>query len=134
MQKDTKSRQSDRPKHPDSFGALIWLGRFLLAMSAISLVTAPLTQHLWTWDHFLHGGQDFELAALALFIALGLVLVLSRQCRLRVGSLFASWRLLPNDSGARALTQNPAYCRLSIDPTGPSFDRASTFYSLPLQI
>jgi len=42
---------------------LRWLSRLLLTVAAIELVTMPLTQHLWTWDHFLQGGQDFRTRA-----------------------------------------------------------------------
>jgi len=41
----------------------------------------PLTQYAWTWDHFLHGGGDFESSLLLLVICLGLLLVLRHQCR-----------------------------------------------------
>src|SRR5947208_506603 len=31
----------------------------LLMLIAVSLLTSPFTQGVWTWDRFLHGGQDF---------------------------------------------------------------------------
>ncbi len=71
---------------------LLWMGRILLMLSAVSLGTMPLTQHLWTWDRFLHGGQDFELGALAVLIFLSLILVLCRQSRQCLVSVFARWR------------------------------------------
>jgi hypothetical protein len=73
-------------------GVLLWIGRVLLFLSAMSLGTMPLTQHLWTWDRFLHGGQDFELGELAVLIFLSLVLVLSCQSRQCLVSVFARWR------------------------------------------
>jgi len=46
----------------------------------------PVTQHLWTWDHFLHGGRDFELSMLMILSVLGLVLVLSRNLKQSIDS------------------------------------------------
>jgi len=42
---------------------------------AIELITMPLTQYLWTWDHFLHGGRDFEMNLLmtVTFLCFGLL-------------------------------------------------------------
>lgn len=59
----------------------VWIGRALLILSAVTLITMPLTQHLWTWDHFLHGGQDFELTTLMILDVLCLVLVISLRCK-----------------------------------------------------
>jgi hypothetical protein len=55
------------------------ISRYLLILIALSLLTMPITEHLWTWDRFLKGGQDFELGALLVLSFLCLVLVLSRQ-------------------------------------------------------
>jgi len=68
------------------------LGLLLLALTALSLITMPFTQHLWTWDRFLHGGQDFESGALVILTALNLVLVLAKCCKQNVGRLLALWR------------------------------------------
>jgi hypothetical protein len=62
-----------------------------LILIALSLVTMPITEHLWAWDRFLHGGQDFELGALLVLSFLCLVLVLSRQCQKRVESSLSTW-------------------------------------------
>lgn len=59
---------------------------------AVSLVTMPITEHLWTWDRFLRGGEDFELSALLVLSVLCLVLVLTKQCQQRVqSSLTTGW-------------------------------------------
>ena len=50
-------------------------GRFLLVLAAIELISMPVTQYAWTWDHFLHGGMDFESSLLSLVVWLGLLLV-----------------------------------------------------------
>jgi hypothetical protein len=64
--------------------------RFLLLMTAISLMTAPLTQRIWTWDHFLRGGQDFESSSLMALITLCLVLLLAQYCKQSVKHLLAT--------------------------------------------
>lgn len=58
---------------------LTWAGRHLLILSALSLLTMPITEHYWTWDHFLQTGRDFELGTLLVLMLLCLVLVLSKQ-------------------------------------------------------
>lgn len=58
---------------------LMWAGRYLLILSALSLLTMPITEHYWTWDHFLQTGRDFELGTLLVLMLLCLVLVLSKQ-------------------------------------------------------
>ena len=67
--------------------------RFVLLMTAVSLITAPLTQRIWTWDHFLQSGQDFELGTLAILTTLCLVLLLAHSCKQRDGLLLAAWHL-----------------------------------------
>ena len=54
----------------------------------------PVTQHLWTWDHFLHGGQDFELNTLFILSILCLAQVLLKHGKHCIDSLFAIWNLL----------------------------------------
>jgi hypothetical protein len=72
----------------------MWIGRSLLILTAVSLLTMPVTQHLWIWDHFLHGGQDFELSTLLVLSILCLALVLSKHGKQCIDSLFAIWNLL----------------------------------------
>ncbi|MFY9745803.1 MAG: hypothetical protein WBH45_00705 [Acidobacteriaceae bacterium] len=69
-----------------------WLSRLLLALAAIELVTMPLTQHLWTWDRFFHGGQDFELGLFVIVSCLCLVLLRAQHCRLGIRFLLALQR------------------------------------------
>ncbi|HEY4009501.1 MAG TPA: hypothetical protein VGM11_05075 [Acidobacteriaceae bacterium] len=52
-------------------------GRLLLIINAIVLVLSSFTEHFWTWDRFLRGGQDFELSVLALIAFFCLILVLA---------------------------------------------------------
>ena len=67
----------------------LWIARALLILTAISLITMPVTQHLWTWDCFLHGGRDFELSTLMILSFLGLVLVLSKNLKQCIDSLLS---------------------------------------------
>lgn len=50
-------------------------------LASTVLIALPFTQHLWTWDHFLHGGQDFETSVLLIVTSLCLVLVMVRGCK-----------------------------------------------------
>ena len=66
---------------------------FLLLMTTFSLITAPLTQHIWTWDHFLHGGQDFEFGVLVVLMTLCLGLLLAQHCKQNAELLHATYLL-----------------------------------------
>jgi hypothetical protein len=63
-------------------------GRLLLLINVIVLIASGFTEHLWTWDRFLHGGQDFELSLLALLAFFCLILVLAQHFRRRFSELF----------------------------------------------
>ncbi len=69
---------------------LVVIGQVLLIFTAISLCTMPVTQHLWTWDHFLHGGRDFELGMLMVLSLLSLVLVLAKSCKQCIHALLSA--------------------------------------------
>lgn len=93
----------------------------------------PLTQYFWTWDRFLHGGQDFELGALMVLtnIALGLVLSICRSRRGR--SPFAPSQPLRGKFAARALTGTALRAQLPDCRTWPAPGPAPD-YRIPLQI
>jgi hypothetical protein len=101
---------------------------------AVSLITTPFTQHLWTWDHFLHGGQDFESSTLLILSSLCLALVLVRCCKQGVDEMLACGRI----SFIAPLKRHVVGSR----PSGLFFaageERASSpilsIYNLPLQI
>jgi hypothetical protein len=103
-------------------------------LTAILLVTAPLTQYIWTWDHFLHGGQDYELSTLMVLAFLCLVLVLAQHCKQSMELLFAGRR--QSSFLSRASLAAP------IAPAGPLSTLSSECgaspglveFSLPLQI
>lgn len=134
LDKVTKSRRTDLQSCFETSPAFVWIGRFLLILSAVSLITSPLTQQLWTWDRFLHGGQDFELAVLTMLTFYCLVVVLSNSCRLCVQSLFAPCPLLEGNSDERESAAISLHGTLKIfqseAPAGP----ASRIFSIPLQI
>jgi hypothetical protein len=41
-------------------------GRVLILLTALLLAVTPLTEYLWHFDNFLHGGQDMELGLLSI--------------------------------------------------------------------
>lgn len=81
------------------------LSRLLLALASIVLIALPFTQHLWTWDRFLHGGQDFETTVLLIVTSLCLVLVMVRGCRQWLTLLLAFLARLVDSLCSLALTQ-----------------------------
>lgn len=94
----------------------------------------PLTEHLWTWDRFLSGGQDFEAGTLAVLMALCLVLVFAsyqKQCvhlDCRIGlelSFIFSGRIL---SGTQLSVTIPG------SPGQPVPSPAPWMYNSPIQI
>jgi hypothetical protein len=110
------------------------IGRLLLILIAVSLITMPLTERIWTWDHFLHGGQDFEFTALAILTTLCLVLVLAQHCKQSVDLLVAARHLFS------LICHHFVLARTTRTDTTSTFrnERVSSpvlgMYSLPLQI
>ena len=86
--------------HPDingcarAAGVVAWIGRSLLILCTLTLLLLPISEQLWTWDRFLQGGRDFELETLTVLAFFSLVLVLSKQGKQRVESLFSPWCVL----------------------------------------
>lgn len=110
------------------------LSRFLLLLAAIELITMPLTQQVWTWDHFLHGGQDFEFGLLTIVTCLCLGLLRAQHCRQGIKVLLAVQWVLSRIfrrlewSGMMLAVSVPALrVRHMTDPGPP-------LLSLPLQI
>jgi hypothetical protein len=77
----------------------------------------PITEHIWTWDHYLAGGQDFEFGALVILMTLCLVLLLAWNCRRSVDLYFGIWRLFSFTCGdcilARTFLDQRALCPVS---------------------
>jgi hypothetical protein len=89
------------------------MSRFLLMLTTVVLITSPLTQSIWDWDHFLRGGQDFETGVLLVLITLSLVLLLGQHCKQSVEHLLGACslfsfilddRLLARTSAGEAIT------------------------------
>jgi hypothetical protein len=97
---------------------------------AVSLATMPVTQHLWTWDHFLHGGRDFELGILMVLSLLSLALVLAKASKQCIQAFFC-----PCCSVANTVTHK-ARLLAACSPfrVYSASCPASGFFSLPLQI
>lgn len=110
------------------------IGRLLLVFATISLLTMPLTQHVWTWDHFLHGGQDFESVMLGIVIMLCLAVLLSQLCKQLVDSLFAACRPRTFAFIDHEWTEMPQSGALFIGHMEQLTDAAKTINKLPLKI
>jgi hypothetical protein len=115
--------------------------RLLLILAAVELVTGPLTQQLWTWDHLLHGGQDFESFLLVAVISLCLVLLLAQHkkdhlARLKhpIGQLAAIRRLFRFISPDRELAGRIQDRKRSVLLAERFAARGLSLNFLPLQI
>ena len=69
-------------------------GRFLVRLSFFLLAATPFTERLWTFDRFLHGGQDFEFSLLALILFFCLVILLARYAQHGLSAVLAIRRWL----------------------------------------
>jgi hypothetical protein len=134
LHENAKLPRNDLQACAEATRTLVWFGRFFLILSAVSLISMPLTQHLWTWDHFLHGGQDFELAALMVLTVVCLVLVNSQQCKGCVASMLARWYRVACKSRKRESAEIQLQRAASILRDGSEAGPASGFYNIPLQI
>ncbi|HEV2362736.1 MAG TPA: hypothetical protein VGS12_00910 [Caulobacteraceae bacterium] len=110
------------------------IGRFLLILATISVLTMPLTQDIWTWDHFLRGGQDFETGMLTIVMILCLAVLLSQLCKRHIYLLFTVRRVLAfildrGELPGRSLVE--AYFEFRVEPASGS---AIGRYTLPLRI
>jgi hypothetical protein len=116
--------------------AYTWLVRLLLLLTAVSLITAPVTQLIWTWDHFLRGGLDFEFGALAILTTLLLVLLLARHGKQCAGLLLAAGRLFALARACRGVAETARHGILPASRRGrEQVSRAVLgIDNLPLQI
>lgn len=98
-------------------------GRLLLIINVVVLVLSSFTEHFWTWDRFLRGGQDFELSLLALIAFFCLILVLAAQSRRGVRDRLAhgSGQRMRRDAAALAVPLPPSlFVPTSRRPPGTS--------------
>lgn len=124
LDKDSKSRRACLRANSEITRALLWAGRSLLILSAVSVLTMPLTQYFWTWDRFLRGGEDFELVSFMVLTVLCLVLVLSQHCKRCVDSLLAQSFVVACKFGRRESTAIRLYRALSVFQTEPATGRS----------
>jgi hypothetical protein len=110
------------------------LSRLLLGFAFIELLTMPITQHLWTWDHFLRGGQDFELGLFVIVTCLCLVLLRAQHCRQTIRHLFAFCRVLLPSFQPKDYRIRFASGGIMIPAWDPPLHRSSGAFLLPLQI
>lgn len=113
---------------------LAGIGRALLGVIAISLITMPYTQHIWTWDHFLHGGQDFEFTVLVLLTSLCLVLLLAQHCKQSIARMLANWRHCWIVRRKRTFANSTSCERILVFRRGRGSSPALSLYTFPLQI
>lgn len=111
-----------------------WLSQLLLLLVAVELVTMPITQHLWTWDKFLHGGQDFELGLLMVVICLCFLLLRAQHCRQNLGIMLAMGTLLLLILQARERVRLFQFGQLALQTDDPLLSGPSSFRRLPLLI
>ena len=106
------------------------MGRLLLVLASVVLIALPFTQQAWTWDRFLHGGQDFETTALLILTSLCLVLVMARGSRQVIQLLLTLWsQLLVRRCSA---IMQPS--RISASGVDRGAGPPIATYNLPLQI
>jgi hypothetical protein len=110
------------------------IGRILLFFTAISLCTMPFTQHLWTWDHFLHGGRDFELGMLMVLSLLSLMLVLAESCKQCLHALLSTWHSLRDTFHSSASQEKLLHGTFTLFRVDLTTCRASSLCYLPLLI
>ena len=104
-------------------------GRLLLLLATTVLIAIPFTQHIWTWDHFLRGGHDFETNTLLFLTAMCLVLVLVQICKQCLMLLFISSAWFSPRRSTIALPAQNSSSQGSDIPDNPG-----AAYNLPLQI
>lgn len=94
----------------------------------------PLTQRIWSWDHFLHGGHDFESGMLLILSTLCLAVLLLQVCKRRVDALFAACRLAGLPFSDRTLSRIPPSGACFVLRTEQAARSPIQVYSPPLQI
>jgi hypothetical protein len=113
---------------------LVCAGPYLLMLSALSLLMMPVTEHLWNWDRFLQTGRDFELTTLMVLSFLCLILVLSKQCKQCIESLFSAWCILAFKFIDRVTPGICLYGELKVFRPQPVIGPGTGMCDFPLQI
>lgn len=111
------------------------ISRVLLGLAFLELLTMPITQHFWTWDRFLQGGQDFELGLFVIVTCLCLVLLRVQHCRQTIGRLLTLLRLMALPFRRRIFCFHLAQPGVVAPvPAEPPFHRSAGAFLAPLLI
>ncbi|HUB17778.1 MAG TPA: hypothetical protein VL990_04030 [Acidobacteriaceae bacterium] len=110
------------------------LSRLLLLLIAVELITMPLTQHLWTWDGFLHGGQDFELGLFMIVVCVCLGLLRAQHGRQRISRLLAPCQCLFRALRGRQWSKVMAFRTFASAAGDPAVHRSCGNRTSPLLI
>ena len=121
---------TDRPHLNKLARACTLISFGLLILTALSVLTSPLTQQVWTWDRFLHGGQDFESSLLILLVSFCLLLLLAQHFKQAVDLALAAWSRMARASNGPAV-EGPAVISSGAADSSPPPVRN---YCLPLTI
>jgi len=120
---------TDRPQFKKLARACTGISFGLLILTAVSLVTSPFTQGVWTWDRFLHGGQDFESGVLLVLVSFCLLLVLAQLFKRAIDLALAAYSLSARTCGGPAVLGPGTISRRAGDLSPPARN-----YLLPLTI
>ena len=71
-----KTTSTTRPKRLDMVRFWVTCTRIVLLLTGLLILVMPLTEYLWHFDNFPHGGDDFELGAFSVAIVVCLILVM----------------------------------------------------------
>jgi hypothetical protein len=121
---------TDRPQFKRLTRVCTWVSFGLLILTAASLLISPITQEIWTWDRFLHGGQDFESGILLVLLSLCLVLLLAQHFKRVADLALADWSLKARARNRPAVSRPAPISQFAEDlPPPPARN-----YRLPLTI
>jgi len=125
-----KHTLTDRPQFKKLARACTCISFGLLMLTAASLLISPITQEIWTWDRFLHGGQDFESGVLLGLLSWCLVLLLAQHFKRLADLALAKWSLKARARNRPAMSRPALISHFAEDlPPPPSRN-----YRLPLTI
>jgi hypothetical protein len=120
----------------DAHQDCVLMSRLVASLIAFLLAVMPLTEYLWTWDHFLHGGQDLEFGMLGIVAVLGIACILSLHTAKWMTLLVMAQRfislILQRVLGLFACSASELLTRGY--PSKKIPDPGLDLYSLPLQI
>jgi hypothetical protein len=129
----TRGHLSYTPTHRPQFKKLAractCISFGLLVLTAVSLVTSPFTQGVWTWDRFLRGGQDFESGVLLVLVSFCLLFLLAQLFKRAVNLVLAAYNLSARTRGGPAVQGLGPVSRRAGDLSPPARN-----YRLPLTI